>query len=70
MAELLVDERLVSALPAQVANDLRVLPLREEAAVIVLAAGKGYDPQIAADLAFLLGKDVTIETWPDEELLP
>jgi hypothetical protein len=70
MAELLIDKKLLSALPAQVAKDLKVFPLREEAGVTVLAAGKGYDPQIEADLAFLLGKNVTIETWPDEELRP
>jgi type II secretory ATPase GspE/PulE/Tfp pilus assembly ATPase PilB-like protein len=69
MAELLVDKNLLSALPAQVAKELRVFPLREETGVIVVAALRGHDTQIGEDLAFVLGKNVAIETWPDEELL-
>lgn len=64
----LVPQGLIEMIPTETAINYRVLPLERNNGSIRLAADDGMDSNQVSDIAFILNKQVKVESWPEAEI--
>lgn len=65
---LTIPPEVLSLVPRTTAAELVVLPLAVENGSVTLALPMDHDPQILPDLAFMLGRQLKVQTYPSDVL--
>ncbi len=63
-----IDSKLISSVPPETAQSYKVLPVSADNNTLHLATCSHLNASIINDLNFILGKEVALQVWPEDEI--